>query len=198
MTTSLSAGNDGGRTSTICRETFPPPRRLVTTSSGVINRGCRAAVDGTRHSANSHAVFAVIEALWCAGKYNVYGNPSKTFFRLSICFSPSPHSATHLPPSRTSAASVPSVHRFQLSPARRRVTEKLIHSQLACSRGNSRSLPEAPAGTSAEEKMNGRLLKQYSGELVDRDLIVLKISQRQITAVNNNLLRIDHGCRNLI
>ena len=74
--------------STIWREAFPPPRRPLTTSLGVISLGCKRASEGARHSAISQVVSAVKTASFPVGRYRAYGKPSNTFLRLPIRAAP--------------------------------------------------------------------------------------------------------------
>lgn len=60
----------GGQDAHDLREALPPPCRLLTTSSGVINAAFSRAVDGTLHSAISQTVSTVKVTFFPVGKYS--------------------------------------------------------------------------------------------------------------------------------
>src|SRR5580692_3754009 len=188
MTTSLSAGKSGRMMSTICREAFPPPRRLLTTSSGVISFGCSAASDGARHSANSHAVSALKVTALPVGRYTQYGNPSKTLARPPIFCEPVPQSTAQWPPRRTKAASSPSVRAVYVSPGARRRTDMLIHSQLTLSREKRSNSPDCPSARGREWTTFGKVLIHRlqvgrSGDLPTSPRLALLLSHQSALSV---------------
>lgn len=173
--------------STIWRDAFPPPRRLLTTSLGVISFGSSRASEGTRHSAISQTVPAVKVTLLAEGKYSAYGNPSKTCFRFPTCFAPSPQSTVQVPPKMTNATSSPTVSVRNTSPGCSRRTKKLMWSQPACCLRKWRSSPPCWGGKFEEWKRKLPSLKSppiiFGAELAVRSelrLTALTLWQMQV------------------